>query len=255
MGVHGGRTGAQLTISDALTTGYKFLLRPEFSIPILVIGVVVNLIAVSFIAPFVTKIAVGDAVLDMAIIGALIGSLLASLIVGTIGGIILNLYGMVWATMAVAGEPPTMQAAFARVGERWMNILGAGLITGGITLGAMIVIGLVSAALGGIGVIVFIAGVVALIYVGIRLSMSGWLAADGAGAMDAVKGSWELTNRHLMTIVVWSIVVGVVVAVITAVAGAILGLIPVIGSALTQTLASAFGFGASVTIFRRVKDA
>ena len=60
MGLYGGRKGVQLTITDALTTGYRFLLKPDFSIPILVIGVVVNLVVIAIFVPFIVNIAVGD---------------------------------------------------------------------------------------------------------------------------------------------------------------------------------------------------
>lgn len=254
MGLYGGRKGAQLTITDALTTGYKFLLKPDFSIPILVIGVVVNLVVIAIFVPLIVKVAVGDGTSEMDFIGPFIAAALGAVIAAIIGGIILNLYGQVWAVMASTGEPPTMQGAFARVGTRWMSVLGAGVIVGAIELGAIIVLGIVAALLGAIGALLFLVGIVAIAYVGLRLSMSGWIAAEGSAAMDAVKASWEVTNKNILVIVGWSLIIGIVVYVITFVLGLALNLIPLVGPALTQTVGSAFGFGAGVTLYRRVKD-
>lgn len=255
MGLYEGRSGSQLTINDALVAGYRFLLNPNFSIPILVIGVIVNWIAVVLIVPAILGIVVGSQTDAVIAIGAIVGSLLGIVITAVVGGVILNLYGQVWATMASEGTPPQVSAAFGRVAERWLNILGAGLIVGVIEIGALIVIGLVAAALGAVGAIVFLVGLVATVFVGIRLSLAGWFAADGDAAVEAVRASWDATDRHMTTVIVWSIVIGIVVGLITFVAGIVLDLVPIIGHALTSTLGSAFGFGAGVTLFHRIKDA
>lgn len=250
-----GRSGSQLTINDALVAGYRFLLNPNFTIPILVIGVVVNWIAVSLLVPAILGIVVGSQTDSVIAIGAIVGSIFGLVVTSVIGGVILNLYGQVWATMASEGEPPQIAVAFGRVSERWLNILGAGVIVAAVEIGALIVIGLLAAALGAVGAIVFLVGIVAMVYVAIRLSLSGWFAADGDGAIEAVRASWDATNRQMTTVIVWSIVIGVVVGIITFLAGIVLNLIPIIGQALTSTLGSAFGFGAGVTLFHRVKDA
>ncbi len=259
MGVYGGRTGGQLTISDALRAGYQFLLNPNFSVPILVIGLLVNVVSVALIAPALVAVILGttagsEAETGLAI-AAILGSFVGAIVTSIVGGVILNLYGQVWATMASEGEAPAIGVAFGRVAERWLNILGAGIIVGLVMLVGMIVLGLIAAALGGVGLIVGLVGGIALIYVAIRLSLASWFAADGVGAMDAVRASWDATNRHLTVVIVWSVVIGIVVAIIGAIAGAILGLIPYAGPALASTIGSAFGFGAGVTLFHRVKDA
>jgi hypothetical protein len=255
MALHGGRTGAELTITDALTTGYRLLTRVEFVVPILVIGVVVHLVVIAAFVPFVVHLVVGESGDVTAIVGGFIAALLSAILAAILGGIILNLYGQVWATMASVGAPPSISDTFARVGSRWMSILGAGLIVGATEVGGLIVLGVIAALLGGVGALIFLVGAVGLVFVGLRLSMSGWLAADGSAAMDAVQGSWAMTSRHLVTIVVWGLVIAIVVGIITAIAGIILDRIPLLGPALNQTLGSAFGFGAGVTLYRRVKDA
>jgi hypothetical protein len=255
MALYGGRPPAQLTLTDAIMTGFRTAIQPNFVIPILVIGVVVNLVVMAAFVPLLAPIIGGGSTSAALIGGAFISGIVGALVASTIGGILLNLYGQVWATMASVGDAPTMQVAFARVNERWMSILGAGLISAGATLGIMLVGGLLSAVLGALGILLFLVTIVVVIYVGARLSLAGWLAADGAGAMDAVRGSWELSGSKLLLIVGWVLAYGIVFAIVGGTLGAILGFIPLIGSALATTVGSAFGFGAGVTLYRKVKSA
>ncbi|MEO8468404.1 MAG: hypothetical protein ABI573_01915 [Chloroflexota bacterium] len=254
MALFGGKSPSQLTLSDALMIGFRTVLQPNFIIPILVIGAVVNIIVIAAIVPIVTSLVLGKATGDSAVIGgAIAASILGAVIATIVGGLILNLYGQVWTTMASVGEAPTVNATFERVKLRWVGMLGAGLITGAITLGIMIVGGILAAILGPLGIVVFLVAVVAAIYIGARLSMSGWLAADGAAAMDAVKASWALTQGKLLLIVGWGFVFAVVFGIIGSILGAILGIVPVIGLALAQAIVSAFGFGSGVSLYRKVK--
>jgi len=255
MGLYGGRPPAQLTLSDAITTGFRMVLQPNFVIPILAIGVVVNLVVMAAFVPFLVRMIAGDSTSGTLLGGAMIAGVFGALIASVIGGILLNLYGQVWATMASVGEAPTMQAAFTRLGGRWMSILGAGLISAVATLGIMVVGGLLGALLGALGILVILVALVAVIYVGARLSLAGWLAADGSAAMDAVRGSWELTGSKLLLIVGWSLAYGIIFAIVGGILGAVLGFVPLIGPALSTTVGSAFGFGAGVTLYRRVKGA
>ena len=254
MALFGGKASSQLTLSDALMVGFRTVMQPNFIIPIIVIGAIVNVIVIAAIVPIVTSLVLGGVTGDAtAIGGAVVASILGVVIATIVGGLILNLYGQVWATMASVGDAPTVKAAFEWVKVRWVGMLGAGLITGVITLGIMIVGGIVAAILGALGALVFIVAVVAAIYIGARLSMSGWLAADGAAAMDAVKASWALTQGKLLLIVGWGLAFAVVFGIIGAIISAVLGIVPVVGPALSQAIVSAFGFGAGVSLYRKVK--
>jgi hypothetical protein len=252
MALFGGKTPAQLTLTDAITTGFRMVLQPNFVIPIFVIGVVVNLVVIAALVPIIVGLVLGSDK-DALVGGAIVASILGAVIAAIIGGLLLNLYGQVWATMASVGVAPTMQGAFARVGERWMSMLGAGLITGAISLGIIIVAGIVAAILGPLGILILLVAVIAAIYIGARLSMSGWLAADGAAAMDAVKTSWAMTEGKLLLIVGWGLAFAIVFGIVGSILGAVLGLLGVIGEAVSQTVVAAFGFGAGVSLYRRVK--
>ena len=253
MALFGGKTPAQLTLSDAIMTGFRMVTQVNFVVPILIIGVVINAIVYAAFVPFLVGIVAPSSVDNAAIGGSIVAALVGGLIGAIIGGLLLNLYGQVWATMASVGEAPTMQAAFARVGERWMSILGAGLIAGVISLAIILVGGIVAAALGAIGILVFIVVAVVAIYIGARLSQAGWLAADGSAAMVAVQTSWAMTESKLLLIVGWGLGYGIVFAIVGAVIGAILGIIPLVGPALAGTAQVAFGYGAGVTLYRKVK--
>ena len=254
MALFGGKTSGQLTLTDAIMVGFKMVIQPNFIIPILVIGVVINIVVIAAIVPIVLGLGLGGTTGNPAVIGgAIVAGILGSVIAAIVGGLILNLYGQVWATMASVGDAPMIKAAFTRVGERWVGMLGAGLITGGITLGIIIVGGVVAAILGALGALVLIVAVVAAIYIGVRLSMSGWLAADGAAAMDAVKASWALTQGKLLLIGGWGLAFAIVFGIVGAIVSTVLGIVPLVGPALAQAIVSAFGFGAGVSLYRKVK--
>lgn len=254
MALFGGKTSAQLTLSEAITTGFRMVTQVNFVVPILVIGVIVNAIIIAAILPIVIGLIIPTSGNTSAVLGgAIISGVIGGIIGGIIGGLLLNLYGQVWATMASVGEAPTIAAAFARVGLRWMSILGAGLVVGLAAVGIIIVGGIVGALLGVLGLVLIVIATVAAIYVGARLSMAGWLAADGAAAMEAVQTSWTMTEGKLLLIIGWGFAFAIVFGVVGAIIGAILGIIPFIGPALAQTASVAFGYGAGVTLYRKVK--
>jgi hypothetical protein len=249
-GLWGGKSASQLTLTDALMTGFRFLTKPNFILPILVIGVVVNLVVIAVFVPIILGIVLtGETAFGGAIVAAIVGGLIAAIV----AGIVLNLYGLIWSVTASSGPEPTMQATFGLVGRRWINVLGAGVIVGVISLAMLLVIGIVAGLLGGIGLIVGLVGIVGAVYVGVRLSMASWLAADGTGAVESVQASWRLTQGKLLLIAGWGIVFAIVFGIIGTLLGFVLDLIPLIGPALTQTIGAAFGFGAGVSLYRRVK--
>ncbi len=255
MALFAGKSPAQLTLTEAITIGFKMVTQVNFMIPILVIGAIINVIVIAAVVPIFVGILVpssGDSPLGgIAIVGGILGGVITAIV----GGILLNLYGQVWATMASVGEPPTMQATFARLGERWMSILGASLIAGLATMAIILVGGIVGALLGALGVLVILVAVVVGIYIGARLSLAGWLAADGAATMEAVQASWAMTQGRLLLIVGWGLAFAIVFGIVGAIIGAILGFIPLIGPALTQAIVSAFGFGAGVSLYRKIRGA
>lgn len=254
MALFGGKTPAQLTLSDAIMTGFRMVTFMNFVIPILVIGVIVNAIVITAILPILLAIVIPHGATDPTVLGgAIVASIIGAVLGGIVGGLILNLYGQVWATMASVGDAPTIEAAFARVGLRWISILGAGVIVGVVTVGILLVGGILAALLGPLGFVVLLAAAIAAIYMGARLSMAGWLAADGSAAMEAAQTSWTMTEGKLLLIIGWGLAFGIVFGIVGGILGSILGIIPFVGPALAQTVSVAFGYGGGVTLYRRVR--
>ena len=253
MALYGGRSPRDLTLSDAIMTGFRMVMHTNFVIPILVIGALVNLVVIGSLVPLVTRLVPGDR--STLLGGGVFAGFLGAIVAAVLGGLLLNLYGQVWATMASVGEAPSIQVAFARVAARWMSILGAGIISGLVTLGFAMVVTIAGLALAPLGILLILISILPIAYLAARLSLSGWIAADGAAAIDAVKASWEMTRPRLLLIIGWSIAFGLVFAIAGAILGFVFNFVPVFGSALTQTAVSAFGFGAEVTLYRKIRGA
>jgi hypothetical protein len=256
-----GRAAGSLTLSDAITTGFTVVSKPTFILPILVIGVVVNTVVSAVFSPIITSTVgsgqAGD--LSGAQIGSFVGAAFASVILAIIGGVLLNLYGQIWAVAATSGPLPSVGAVFEALGGRWISMIGTGIVVGVIGIGLLLAVILVSAITGAIvgalGILVALAGVVLSIWVGARLSQASWLAASGASVSEAINGSWKITENNLLRIIGWGIAYGIVFAIIGVVLSAILGLVPVIGPAIAQSINAAFGYGAGVVLFRRTQAA
>lgn len=254
------RPAGSLTLGDAITTGFTIVSKPTFIVPMLVIGLVVNAVAGILFRPVLDSVAptaTGD--LSGFNYSALAGAIMGSLAVGIIGGVLLNLYGQIWAVAASSGPLPTMNDVVELMKGRWVGIIATGIVVGAISLVMLIVlaivVGLAFAATGALGFLVLIAGIVGAAWVGAKLSMAGWLAASGANVGDALNGSWQITQNNLLRIIGWGFGYGILFGIVSGVLGAVLGLIPVLGPAIAQSIGSALGYGGGVTLFRRTQAA
>src|SRR4051794_230758 len=255
------RPAASLRLMDAITTGFTILGKPTFIGPVLVIGIIVNAIVRLVLAPVASTLAPASTTGDFSSFnsGAFAGTIFGSVTLAILGGVILNLYAQIWASAATSGPLPTFNQVIELLKTRWTAIIGTGLVVAAILIGLLIALVLVVTvgfvALGPLGLILMLAGLVGYAYVSARLSMAGWLAASGGGITESVNGSWRITERNLLRIIGWSLAYGFVFAIVTGILGAVLGLVPVVGPALTQTIGSALGYGAGVTLFRRTQAA
>jgi hypothetical protein len=254
------RPAASLTLSDAITTGFTIVSKPTFIVPILVIGLVVNAVVTILFQPVLDAVApssTGD--LSGVNAGALVGAVMGSLAIGIIGGVLLNLYGQIWAVAASSGPLPTMNDVIELMKARWVAIIATGIVVGGISLVMLIVlvivVGVAFAAAGALGFLVLVAGAVGAAWVGAKLSMAGWLAAEGANVGDAINGSWRITQNNLLRIIGWGLAYGILFGIVSGVLGAVLGLVPVLGPAIAQSVGSALGYGGGVTLYRRTQAA
>ena len=254
------RAASSLTIGDAISTGFTVVAKPTFIIPVLILGVIVNVLVSLVFAPYLPAREAGQVpALSSQDAQRLIGALIGSVILSIVAGLIINIYGQVWAVAATSGPLPTIGDTFGLAGRRWISIIGAGLVVAVITIGLLvglsILVGVVFAALGALGWLVLIAALVAYIWAAARLSMAGWLAAEGHPVMAAVNGSWAITRNNVLRIIGWSLAYGFVFGLIGVVLGIILGLVPYIGAGIAQSIGVALGYGGGVTLFRRTQAA
>ncbi len=257
----GGRDRASLTLGDALSTGFSILAKPAFILPVLVVGVAVNAVLGALLRPFLSTptFTAGQAI-TAAEFQQFAGGILAAVVVGIIGGVLINLYGQVWAVAASSGPLPTIGETFALVGKRWVGVIGTGLTVAVIEI-ALLLLGLALVAVIGlavsdrVGIVVALVLIVVYFWIALRLLMAGWLAADGNGVSASVNGSWRMTKGSLLRIAGWSIAFGLVFGIIGAILGVVLGLVPVIGTGIAQTIGVGLGYGAGVTLYRRTQAA
>lgn len=246
------KTEKRLGFGDYLTMGVRSLFVIHFSGPVIGLGV---------IAGFIVQTAVGNAINDLS--GGStngLGGLFSAVGISLISGLIVGLYGLVYAvTASTSKTAPTFQIAMSKVGDRWASILGAGLLSILLTFG-ILVLGLLVVG-GGAAVsqsgpatlgLLLIFGFVYM-YLQLRLGQAQWFAADGAGAVDSLKISWEKTQGHLWRILGWSIGGGIVFSIISNVLGLVFSVLPsgiAVGITTGVTLCLTYGSGA--VLYRRI---
>jgi hypothetical protein len=254
----GDRSPADLTLGDAISTGFRVLTMPSFIVPLLILGLVVNVVVTIVFGPLISEFSAGGR-LTPAELAPQLGGVVGGIGVALIGSILISLYGSIWAVAASSGPIPGSGAVTELMGRRWAGIIGTGIAVGVMLIGAFIGIGIVGGTVGvlvhGLSIIVFIVMFALLAWIALRLSLAVWLAADGASVSDSIRGSWAMTKGNLMRIFGWTLAYGIVFAIVTAVLGFVLNLIPYVGPAILQSLSLALGYGAGVTLYRRTQAA
>ena len=256
------RSAASLTLGDAFSTGFGLLGRVSFIVPVLILGVAVNAIAATLLQPFIDKVdlaATSPGSITPADISAVLSSILGAIALSIVGAILVNVYGQVWAVTASSGPVPTISTTIGLASRRWIGIVGVGLVVGVLTfalsIGAFIVVGLAFALVGIFGILAFLAALVLIVWVGSRLSMAGWLAAEGHSVSASINGSWAMTRGNLLRIIGWGLAYGIVFGLIGGVLGLLLGLVPYVGSGIAQSISLGLGYGAGITLYRRTQAA
>jgi hypothetical protein len=249
---------ADLTLGTAIEVAFKALGKVAFLGPILVISIVINAIL---------ELALGDSLRSMGLtpgtrptiedVNRILGAAGLSFVVSFFGGIIVAIYGQVWAIAASVGPFPTIGETLRLAGRRWLSILGASLLVGVINVGlvllAAVVVGLLAGFSAAIAFGVAVGLVIAFIWFIARLSMAPWLAADGTAAVASVQGSWRITENQVLRIVGWSFAYGMLIVLLAGALGLALGRVPLIGAGIAQGLSLALGYAAGVTLFRRTQ--
>jgi hypothetical protein len=256
MSLLNGKKGKDLGFSDFVSSAVRGLFMPYFSLPIIVLGV-----AVGYATDLVLKPILVDGFENAGELGAMAGPIATASGISIITGIFIAVYGQIYGTLATNAKAgtPTIGEAFAVIGQRGLSVFAAGLLvtlaTVGIFIVGLIVVigGAIAANAGGVTAGLFILFLVVFIYLSMRLGQAGWFAADGMGAIDAIKASWSRTQGHLMKIFFWSLGGGVVfTAVLALVALLTISLPTAIGSSIGTGVGLVFTYASGAVLYRRI---
>ena len=122
-----------------------------------------------------------------------------------------------------------------------------------IIVGIIVVVGAVITNAGGVTYLLFLALIVVVVYLLMRLGQAGWFAADGMGAIDAIKASWNRTPGHLMTIFFWGLGGIVVFNAMGWLISQITGPLPDnIGNAIGTGVGLVFTYASGSVLYRRI---
>lgn len=127
----------------------------------------------------------------------------------------------------------------------WVITSGLRALTAAMIV-ALVFVGLlgVSAGLGAIGLVVMLAALPVLVYVGIRLVFWSVAVFDGSSIAMGARGSWGLTRQAVLRVLGWELAVfgiGLVVTAVDVAVGFALAGVPVVGSVITSAIDTALG--------------
>jgi hypothetical protein len=193
-------------------------------------------------------------------VGAAVGPVATVSGISIITGVFIAVYGQIYAALATSAKTgtPTIGEAMAVVGQRGLSVFAAGLLvalaTAGVFfVGLIVVLGAIFTNAGGVAYLLFLAFIAVLIYLLMRLGQAGWFAADGMGAIDAIKASWNRTPGHLMTIFFWGLGGVVVFNLVSWLISQITGPLPAgIGSAIGTGVGLVFTYASGSVLYRRI---
>ena len=256
MSLLGAKKGKELGFSDFVSSAVRGLFMPYFSLPIIVLGV-----AVGYATDLVLKPILVDGFENVGSIGAMAGPIATASGISIITGIFIAVYGQIYGTLATSAKAgtPTIGEAFALIGQRGLSVFAAGLLvtlaTVGIFIVGLIVVigGAIAANAGGVTTGLFILFLVVFIYLSMRLGQAGWFAADGMGAIDAIKASWSRTQGHLLKILFWSLGGAIVFTAVGALVGLLTSSLPTaIGSSIGTGVGLVFTYASGAVLYRRI---
>src|SRR3954451_4735965 len=147
------RPAGSLKLMDAITTGFTMLTKPTFIGPVLLLGLIVNVLIGLVFTPVLGTLTPAASASDLPSFdtGAAIGAIFGSLTLAILGGVVLNLYGQIWEAAASSGPLPTVNQVLDLLKARWISIIGTGLVVAAILIGllvaVMIVVGILFATI------------------------------------------------------------------------------------------------------------
>ncbi|MFM8916017.1 MAG: hypothetical protein ACKOFY_07200 [Candidatus Limnocylindrus sp.] len=256
MSLLNGKKAKELGFSDFVSSAVRGLFMPSFSLPIIVLGV-----AVGYATDLILKPILVDGFENVASIAAAVGPIATASGISLVTGIFIAVYGQIYGSLATGAKEstPTVGETISSVGQRGLSVLAAGLLVTLATLGIFVVGliavigGAVAANAGGVTTGLTILFLVVFIYLSMRLGQAGWFAADGMGAVDAIKASWSRTQGHLLKIFFWSLGGALVFALV----GGLIGLLtsslpPSIGSSIGTGVGLVFTYASGAVLYRSI---
>jgi membrane-anchored glycerophosphoryl diester phosphodiesterase (GDPDase) len=120
-------------------------------------------------------------------------------------------------------------------------------------VGMLTVAFLAEGLVAGLAILLVIVALVVGVWLTARLTMAGWLAAEGRSIRESLRGSWRMSQGHVGRIVGWQIAFGLLFGLFAFVLGELLSVVPYVGSGVTEAISLALGYGAGVVLYRRVQ--
>ena len=255
MSLLNGKKGKDLSFSDFVSSAVRGLFMPYFSLPIILLGV-----AVGYATDLVLKPLLVTGFTQAGSIGAVVGPIATASGISIITGVFIAVYGQIYGALATSAKAgtPTIGEALALIGQRGLSVFAAGLLVTLATVGIIavgLIVGTAGAVLNAAGVTtgLFILLLVVFIYLSMRLGQAGWFAADGMGAIDAIKASWSRTQGHLLKILFWSLGGAVVFTAVLALVGLLTSSLPsAIGSSIGTGVGLVFTYASGSVLYRRI---
>ena len=255
MSLLGAKKGKELGFSDFVSAAVRGLFMPYFSLPIILLGV-----AVGYATDLVLKPILVDGFENAGSIAAIAGPIATASGISIITGVFIAVYGQIYGALATSAKAgtPTIGEALALIGQRGLSVFAAGLLVTLATVGIIavgLIVGTAGAVLNAAGVTtgLFILLLVVFIYLSMRLGQAGWFAADGMGAIDAIKASWNRTQGHLLKILFWSLGGAVVFTAVLALVGLLTSSLPsAIGSSIGTGIGLVFTYTSGAVLYRRI---
>ncbi|HXG25426.1 MAG TPA: hypothetical protein VNL94_01035 [Candidatus Binatia bacterium] len=248
---------AALTLTNAFEAAFRGLAKPALIGPILLISCLVNVFLEAIVTPGIMRTirVTPSGVPSVEDVDQLLLLAAISFVVTLLGGILVAVYGQVWAAAASRGPLPNLAAASELAGRRWVSLVGASIVVSLVViaavLGLMVVVLAVVPRNAAAALLVVIPFLAAFVWLNVRLSMATWLAADGSSVEASLRGTWRITRGNMLRILAWSLATGIAFALLSGGLGAILRVVPLIGGGIAQGISYALTYGAQATLFRR----
>lgn len=175
-----------------------------------------------------------------ALIPVLVASIILLVVLGPLSSAVIYRLALQY----VEGQPPRPFApGIVNLAWRYfLQALALLLLTMLASLAVVLIAGL-SYAILGLGTAILVAVILAfalVLVVGLRLGLAPILLLWGAGPIEAIDRSWNLTRGHVGRVFRWFVVVGVLVALLSAaVSGVITALFSAVGLPIVGQLAGA----------------